>query len=86
MADRYWNLQLVFNTNGFSKSFMDTYYANDLSMYPRGLTSIGWLLTMPMRLRLGEKFADLRECDWRRMKVAWIDWNKPSSGAKCSRS
>lgn len=71
MADRYWNMQVLFNTRGFSKSFIDTYYGNELAQYPRGLTSAGWLLFIPRAAKKGEKYADLSKCDWANEKIVF---------------
>jgi len=46
-AARYWDMQVAGNTHGLSKSFVDTYAANNLCFYPRGIVSLGYLLAYP---------------------------------------
>ncbi len=43
----YWDLELMSNTHEQSLGFIDTYINNNLSHYPRGITSIGWFTAEP---------------------------------------
>ncbi|MBI1336159.1 MAG: DUF4965 domain-containing protein [Phycisphaera sp.] len=47
LAPRYWDMQVVGNTVGQSLGYVDTYITNNLTFYPRGITSIGYLLAAP---------------------------------------
>lgn len=47
LAQRYWDLQVMSNTHLQSLGFVDTYIGNNLSFFPRGVTSIGYLLAQP---------------------------------------
>jgi hypothetical protein len=47
MAQRYWDLQVMSNTNELSLGFVDTYIGNNLSFTPRGAVSVGYLLSHP---------------------------------------
>lgn len=44
LAQRYWDLQVMSNTHRQSFGFIDTYIGNHLAFFPRGVTSIGYLL------------------------------------------
>ncbi len=46
-TDRYWDLQVMSNTERQSFGFIDTYINNNLSFYPRGIACIGWFLAQP---------------------------------------
>lgn len=46
-AHLYWDLQVMSNTHQQSLGFIDTYINNYLCHYPRGITSIGYLLAGP---------------------------------------
>ena len=46
-AQHYWDLQVMSNTSGESRGFIDTYLTNNLSFYPRGATALGYLLAGP---------------------------------------
>jgi xylan 1,4-beta-xylosidase len=51
MAARYWDFLVLENARPEGRCFIDTYVANNLSYYPRGITSIGVLFaTLGMRL------------------------------------
>ncbi len=43
----YWDLEVMSNTHEQSLGFIDTYINNNLSHYPRGITSIGWFTAQP---------------------------------------
>ncbi|MCC7205215.1 MAG: DUF4965 domain-containing protein [Phycisphaeraceae bacterium] len=43
----YWDMLAMSNTGQQSKGFIDTYINNNLCFYPRGVTSIGYLLAQP---------------------------------------
>ncbi len=43
----YWDMQVMSNTDDQSLAYVDTYITNNLSFYPRGITSIGYLLAGP---------------------------------------
>lgn len=45
-SSRYFALQEVMNTGTLTKGFIDTYFTNNLCFYPRGITSIGYLLAI----------------------------------------
>lgn len=45
-SSRYFALQELMNTGTLIKGFIDTYFANNLCFYPRGVTSIGYLLSL----------------------------------------
>ena len=47
LAQRYWDLQLMSNTQNQSLGFVDTYISNNLCFSPRGVTSLGYLLAAP---------------------------------------
>ena len=47
LAQRYWDLQVMSNTHLQSLGFVDSYIGNNLSFFPRGVTSIGYLLAQP---------------------------------------
>ncbi len=47
LAQRYWDLQVMSNTHLQSLGFVDCYIGNNLSFFPRGITSIGYLLAQP---------------------------------------
>jgi hypothetical protein len=47
LAQRYWDLQVMSNTGTQSLGYVDTYIANNLCYFPRGITSIGCLLAYP---------------------------------------
>ncbi|MFG0248841.1 MAG: glutaminase domain-containing protein [Phycisphaeraceae bacterium JB051] len=46
-AQGYWDMQIMSNTFGQSYGFVDTYVTNNLSFYPRGATTFGYLLSYP---------------------------------------
>lgn len=46
-AQHYWDLQVMSNTAGESRGFIDTYVTNNLSFYPRGVAAMGYLLAGP---------------------------------------
>lgn len=46
-AQHYWDMQVMSNTAGESRGFIDTYVTNNLSFYPRGIAAIGYLLAGP---------------------------------------
>ncbi|MCS7253140.1 MAG: DUF4965 domain-containing protein [Armatimonadota bacterium] len=45
-SSRYFALQELMNTGMLTKGFIDTYFTNNLCFYPRGITSIGYLLSL----------------------------------------
>lgn len=45
-APRYFALQAFMNTAGLTKGFIDTYLTNNLCFYPRGITSVGYLMAL----------------------------------------
>ncbi len=47
LADAYWDLQAMSNTQAQSFGFIDTYINNQLCFYPRGITCLGWFLARP---------------------------------------
>ena len=47
LVQRYWDLQAMSNTGDQSKGFIDTDVTNNLCFYPRGVTSMGFLLAQP---------------------------------------
>lgn len=57
LAARYWDLQVMSNTHNQSLGYVDTYIGNNLSFFPRGVTSIGYLLSQPRLVidKLAEK-------------------------------
>ncbi len=46
-AQYYWDMQVMSNTHHQSLGYVDSYISNNLSFYPRGITSIGVLLAGP---------------------------------------
>lgn len=46
-AQYYWDLQVMSNTGEQSLGYVDSYIGNNLSFYPRGIVSIGNLLSGP---------------------------------------
>ena len=44
LSPRYWDLQVMSNTHEQSLGYVDTYIGNNLSFFPRGVTSLGYLL------------------------------------------
>ena len=46
-AQHYWDLQVMSNTGGESRGFIDTYVNNNLGFYPRGVAAIGYLFAGP---------------------------------------
>jgi hypothetical protein len=46
-AQGYWDMQVMSNTFGQCYGFVDTYVTNNLSFYPRGATTFGYLLSYP---------------------------------------
>ncbi len=44
-TSRYWDLQVMNNTHAESSGFIDTYVTNNLCFYPRGIVSLGYLLS-----------------------------------------
>lgn len=47
LAGHYWDMQVMSNTGGQSKGFIDTYINNNLCFYPRGAVAMGYLLAYP---------------------------------------
>ena len=47
LSSRYWDLQVMSNTGSQSHGYIDTYIGNNLSFYPRGVVSFGYLLSQP---------------------------------------
>ena len=47
LASRYWDMQVMSNTDTQSLGYVDTYIGNNLAFYPRGIVSMGYLLAMP---------------------------------------
>ena len=47
LAQRHWDLQLMANTHEQSRGFVDTYMSDACEFYPRGVTSLGHLLSGP---------------------------------------
>jgi|GEM_PF-276758 len=46
-AQGYWDMQVMSNTGSQSLGFVDTYIGNNLCFHPRGITSMGYLLSYP---------------------------------------
>ncbi len=87
MADRYWAFLLQENTQQSGKCFIDTYVANNLCYYPRGITSVGaffaalgfWLDRVDGRcglkpVRVPCRFPLLALADWEREAVPWVEY------------
>lgn len=87
MIDRYWAFELLANTQTYGKCFIDTYAANNLCYYPRGITSIGALIAyLGMQLdrvngvmriqpvRVPCRLPLLPLADWRNGVVPWVEF------------
>lgn len=46
-ASHYWDMQVMANTHLQSKGFIDAYITDNLAHYPRGVTTLGYLLAGP---------------------------------------
>ncbi|MEM9021729.1 MAG: glycoside hydrolase family 52 protein [Planctomycetota bacterium] len=46
-ASHYWDMQVMANTHLQSKGFVDAYITDNLAHYPRGVTTLGYLLAGP---------------------------------------
>lgn len=46
-AQYYWDMQVMSNTHQQSRGFTDAYIAENLAHYPRGATTLGYLLATP---------------------------------------
>ncbi|MCC7147183.1 MAG: DUF4965 domain-containing protein [Phycisphaeraceae bacterium] len=57
LSGHYWDMQIMSNTGEQSKGFIDTYINNNLCFYPRGVTALGYLLSLP-RLTIDRLSAD----------------------------
>ena len=87
MVDRYWAFLLQENTQPAGKCFIDTYVANNLCYYPRGITSIGAFLA-GLGLSLDRVDGTLSLCpprapcrlpllplaDWEAEEVPWVEY------------
>lgn len=86
MAEKYWQFELYENTAGRGGCFIDTYGWNKLNYYPRGITGIGYLLSMggisidridnvikikPCRVPL--KIPLLQFADWDSGRIPYVD-------------
>ncbi len=47
-AQHYWDMQVMGNTHQQSRGFTDAYIAENLAHYPRGITTLGYLLATPV--------------------------------------
>jgi len=47
LASRYWDMQVMSNTGAQSHGYIDTYIGNNLSFYPRGAVSFGYVVALP---------------------------------------
>jgi len=81
LAQRYWDLQVTSNTHMQSLGFVDTYIGNNLSFFPRGVTSFGYMLAQPRlvidRLAAGEPLISVtpdRHVNQRIPLLALADW------------
>ncbi|MDW8104056.1 MAG: glycoside hydrolase family 52 protein [Armatimonadota bacterium] len=45
-SPRYMAMEMLMNTAGLNKGFIDTYFTNNLCFYPRGITSVGYLFAL----------------------------------------
>jgi hypothetical protein len=86
LAERYAAFEIWDNTGPHAPGFIDTYGENNLSYYPRGITSIGVLMAAlgfrmdrtrgrvslsPIRAPLSLPLVAL--ADWKRMEVPWAE-------------
>lgn len=46
-ASHYWDMQVMANTHLQSKGFIDAYITDNLAHYPRGVTTLGYLMAGP---------------------------------------
>ncbi|MBD3177798.1 MAG: DUF4965 domain-containing protein [Armatimonadia bacterium] len=87
MVDRYWAFLLQENTRPEGKCFIDTYVANNLCYYPRGITSIGMFLAgLGMSLDRVDGVMSLRPprvpcrmpllplADWEAEEIPWVEY------------
>lgn len=87
MIDRYWAFEVFVNAHEEGKCFIDTYLANNLCYYPRGITAIGVFLagiglqvdraagTMAMNpVRVPIRLPILPFADWDNENIPWVEY------------
>jgi hypothetical protein len=87
MIDRYWAFQVFVNNHADGKCFIDTYLANNLCYYPRGITAIGVFFAaagleldrVAGRVALNPVRVPLRVplpafADWEAERIPWVEW------------
>jgi hypothetical protein len=87
MMDRYWAFQVFVNDHAEGKCFIDTYLANNLCYYPRGITAMGVFFAAaglevdrvagrvalrPVRVPLRVPLPAL--ADWDAERIPWAQW------------
>ncbi len=85
LTGRYWDLQVWSNTAEQAKCFADTYVANNLSRYPRGITCAGYLLSLAgLRIDRSRSLVKIKPrmeagavpllplADWQRGRIPWV--------------
>ncbi len=86
MATRYWDFLTFENSRPEGRCFVDTYISNNLSYYPRGITSIGVLMSsiglQIDRVEGKVRFSPVRVpcrmpltalADWENEQIPWAD-------------
>jgi xylan 1,4-beta-xylosidase len=97
MLERYWAFEQFENSVGRGGCFVDTYGANHLHYYPRGITSLGIFPALAgMRL---DKVAGVQEfkpvraplrlpllnlCDWAKEKPVFLEVDMPGATTRIS--
>ncbi len=85
-ADRYWAFQLWDNASPHAPGFIDTYGGNNLSWYPRGITSMGLVMASLgffldrvdgvaglSPVRAPQRMPLLPLANWKRMTCPWCE-------------
>src|SRR6478609_8427227 len=74
-AQYYWDMQVMSNTHRQSRGFTDAYIAENLAHYPRGITTLGYLLATPVlvidRLSAGRGGTHIRVDPNRSQPARW---------------
>jgi hypothetical protein len=95
MPERYWAYEQYENSTGRGGCFVDTYGPNHLRYYPRGITSLGYLVSLPgakfdrvakkltlSPVRIPLKVPLLTLADWQNEKIPWVEYNLENGEVK----
>lgn len=93
-SSRYMAMEMLMNTAGLDKGFIDTYFTNNLCFYPRGITSIGYLFALcGLQIDRTRNVVRLRQtapypcrvpllplANWQKGEVPWVVYSLTDKG------